>query len=198
MRIDKDLMNLVTNSAMKSGNNYGTGILLVHPETRKLLLARRTDTKNMCSPGGKCELGESPLTGILRETKEESNITINNIKFYDYEMHTADNGKNWTSFMFISDDFDYSDIQNQVSEVEPWDWYTVEEALNMELFPPTRKSIERALEAGVLSKDCPDTNYIEFVECPTSGFEAKDSCCCAYSFTPSEQVFTTHQGLYWD
>ena len=188
MRIDKDLINLVTNSAMKTGNNYGTGILLVHPTTRKILLAKRTDTKNWCSPGGKCEVGESPLMGILRETKEESNVTVNSIKLYDYEMHTSDNGKNWTSFMFLSDDFDYSNIEHQVTEVEPWDWFTVEEALQMDLFPPTRKSIERAIENGVLDSSCPETNYIPFVECPTTGF-VKDSCCCAYSFTPLEQIF---------
>lgn len=150
MYIDNDLKYLVENSEMKSGNNYGTGMLIVDPTSGKILLGKRTDTHNMCSPGGKVEIGESPLQGVCRETLEESNIKVNSAKFYDYEMHTAENGKNWVSFMFLSDDYDASEIKNQETEVEPWDWYTVAEALEMDLFPPTRKSIERALEAGVL------------------------------------------------
>lgn len=146
MVIDNDLKNLVTSSCMKTGNNWGTGMLIVHPQTRKILLGKRTDTHNYCSPGGKVEVGESPLQGVLRETKEESNISCNSVKFYDYEMHMSENGKNWTSFMFVCDDFDDSNIINQASEVEPWGWYSVEEALTMDLFPPTRKSLERAIE----------------------------------------------------
>lgn len=201
MVIDKDLENLVKNSNMKSGNNYGTGMLLVHPQTRKLLLAKRTDTHNWCSPGGKVEIGESPLQGVLRETKEESGVTVNSCIFYDYEMHTAENGKNWVSFMFLSDDFDVSQIVNQESEVEPWGWYTVEEALNMDLFPPTRKSLERAIEADLVYIAHQDNNYINYLDCPVTASGASachDSCCCAYSYVESEQIFTTHQGFPWD
>lgn len=60
MYIDNDLMDLVTRSSMKSGNNYGTGMLIIHPETGEILLGIRSDTKNWCSPGGKVELG-NPL-----------------------------------------------------------------------------------------------------------------------------------------
>lgn len=201
MVIDKDLENLVKNSNMKSGNNYGTGMLLVHPQTRKLLLAKRTDTHNWCSPGGKVEIGESPLQGVLRETKEESGVTVNNCIFYDYEMHTAKNGKNWVSFMFLSDDFDESQIVNQQSEVEPWGWYTVEEALAMDLFPPTRKSLERAIEADLVYMAHQDDNYIKYLDCPVTASAVsacRDSCCCAYSYAEPEQIFTTHQGFPWD
>ena len=204
MVIDTDLVQLVSMSEMKSGNNYGTGMLLVHPETRKLLLGRRTDTHNMCSPGGKVEVGESPLQGVVRETLEEANVQVTSVKFYDYEMHTAENGKNWTSFMFYSDDFDPSTIKNQESEVEPWDWYTLDEALDMDLFPPTRKSIERAIEAGLFEEEDYDVNikapmaplhdlaypkheFIPFVEVPTSPF--MDTCPCAYTYCKPDEIF---------
>lgn len=207
MVIDNDLLELVKNSQMKSGNNYGTGMLIVNPTDGKILLGKRTDTHNMCSPGGKVEIGESPLQGVIRETKEESNLDVKSAKFYDYEMHTADNGKNWVSFMFITTDF-AGDIKNQESEVEPWDWYTLDEALEMDLFPPTRKSIERAIEAGVLGDNtntsgldpadpdgCPvegkmdylQPTFIPFVDMPTSPFE--DTCNCAYSWQPADDIF---------
>lgn len=198
MTIDNDLKNLVTMSHMKSGNNYGTGMLLVHPITRKLLLGERTDTHNMCSPGGKVEIGESPLQGVIRETMEESNVKLNNVQLYDYEMHTSENGKNWTSFMFISDDFDYSDIKPQESEVVSWDWYTVEEALNMDLFPPTRKSIERAIEGDIIYMAHKPSNEIPYLEVPSTASGVQDSCCCSYSYREPEEVFTTHQALPWD
>ena len=150
-------------------------------------------------------MGESPLQGVLRETKEESNISCNSVKFYDYTMHMAENGKNWTSFMFICDDFDDSNIVNQKSEVEPWGWYSVEEALAMDLFPPTRKSLERAIVADLVHiKHEPANyinNYINFVNCPTSASSVSachDSCVCAYSFSEPEQIFTTHQAFPWD
>ena len=198
MFIDNDLKELVTTSSMKQGNNWGTGMLIIHPVTRKILLGKRIDTHNFCSPGGKVEIGESPLQGVLRETKEESNIKVNSCNFYSYEMHTAENGKNWTSFMFITDDFDDSAIKNQESEVEPWDWYTVEEALEMDLFPPTRKSLERAIEEDVIYMAHEPNNYIPFVECPSTASGVQDSCCCAYSYSQPEEVFTTHQLLPWD
>lgn len=200
MYIDKDLIDLVENSPMKSGGNYGTGMLIVCPKTGKLLLGERTDNHTMCSPGGKVEVGETALQGILRETKEESNITVKDCKLYSYEMHAAENGKNWVSFMFISDSYNADDIKNQESEVGPWDWYTLDEALSMNLFHPTKKAIDRAIEAGLLGPECSDDgqNYIPFVDCPTSGFMSHDSCDCAYSYEEPEQVFTTHQGLPWD
>ncbi len=201
MVIDKDLEVLITSSKMKSGNNYGTGMLLIHPITRKILLGERTDTHNMCSPGGKVEIGESPLQGVIRETKEESNVKLNSVKFYSYEMHTAENGKNWTSFMFLSDDFDDSELKPQESEVVSWDWYTVEEALGMDLFPPTRKSLERAIQEDLVYMAHQPDNYVSYLDMPTSASSASvahDSCPCSYSYEEPEQIFTTHQLMPWD
>lgn len=147
---DLELYNLLTTSKMTSGNNWGTGIILYNPITKKILMAKRTDTKNYCTPGGKVEVGESPVKGVTRETHEESNVKLNSIKFLGYRCHTSGNNKNWVSFMFLSTDFDYSKIKHQESEVEPWEWYTVEEAMTMDLFEPTKVSLELAIQMGVL------------------------------------------------
>lgn len=188
MKLDAELENLVRNGKMKSGNNYGAGVILVHPNTGEILIAKRTDTKNYCTPGGKIEVGETPLQGAVRETLEESGIQVNSLILYDVAMHTADNGKNWTSFMFITDDFT-GEPKNQESEVEPWEWMYVDEALIKDLFPPTKKSLERAIEYGLLgsrAKNIKDSqlevsnpDYIPYVEMPTSPFN--DSLICAYS-----------------
>lgn len=190
--IDSDLMNLVTTGKMKSGNNYGTGIILVHPQTKKILMGERTDNHLMATPGGKVELGESPLQGILRETLEESNIKVNSANLYDYRVHSSENGKNWVSFMFISDDFDDSNIKNQESEFGPLDWYDLEEIQNMDLFPPTETSIDRAVGLGLLGDLNPDTqHYIPFVDCGSTVCNAKDTCPCEYSYREPDIIFGT-------
>lgn len=180
--IDNDFYDLVVNGVKHSTDNWGTGVILQHPQTKKILLAKRTDTKEYASPGGKAEYQESPRDGILRECKEESNVTIHNMVCYDFRTHSSPNGKNWVDFLFYSNDFDDSNIRNQESEMEPFEWFTPEEALQLNLFPPTKASLIRAIELGLVDGTCEESNYIPFVECPTSGFAAKDSCCCAYSY----------------
>ena len=198
--IDKDFYDLVTNGFKHSNDNWGTGVILQHPITKKILLARRTDgNKEYASPGGKVEYSESPKDGILRECKEESNVTIHDMCCYDFRTHSSSNGKNWVDFLFYSNNFDDSNIKNQETEMEPFDWFDVDEALKLNLFPPTKASIERACELGLLSDTCSKENYIPFVDCPTSPSEVVDSCCCAYSYQEPDQIFTTNnQGLYWD
>lgn len=196
MYFDEDLRFLVEHGKMSTGNNWGTGMILVDPTTRKIALCKRNDTHQWCTPGGKVERTESPLQGVLRETKEESNVEVRSAIFYSYEMHVAENGKNWTSFMFLSTDFDASAMNPQETEFEQgcnWVWVPVQDALQLDLFPPTRKSLERAVEMGLLDwatdpvwQDAQISavyqNYIGFVDCPKNASQASDSCCCAYSY----------------
>lgn len=182
--IDKDFYDLVMNGNMRSGNNWGTGIILQHPITKKILLAKRVDTHTYASPGGKVEFNESPKNGILRECIEESNVKVNTMYCYDFGLHTSPNGKNWTSFYFYSDSFDDANIKNQESEMEEFEWFDVVDALNLDLFEPTRKAIMSAISNKLLTTDLIDENFIPFVECPSSGFLVRDSYCCAYSYEP--------------
>lgn len=150
--MNNEIYDLITNSKQTSGNNWGTGVILYNPITKKILMAKRTDTKDYCTPGGKVEVGESPLQGITRETYEEANVKLNSIKFLGYRCHTSNNNKNWVSFMFLSTDFDYSKIKHQESEVEPWEWYTYEEVMTMDLFEPTKVTLGLAIQMGLI--DC--------------------------------------------
>lgn len=197
--MDRDFYDLVTNGKKHSTDNWGTGVILQHPQTKKILMARRTDgDRPYATPGGKVEYGESPMEGICRECLEESNVAIHDMKCYDFRTHSSANGKNWVDFLFYSDSFDDSDIQNQETEMEPFEWFDVDEAMELNLFPPTRASLESAISLGLLEGNCHEKDYIPFVDCPTSGFAAKDSCINAYSYQEPEQVFTTHQFLEWD
>lgn len=151
MAVDKEFLDLVENGKMRSGQHWGCGMILFDPNSEKILLARRKDTKTWATPGGKIEPGETPKQGVLRETKEESNVTVNSMICYDYCAHLAENnGKNWLDFLFISSDFDYSNLKNQETEMEKFEWATIEQALQLDLFPPSRKGLEIAIEKGIL------------------------------------------------
>lgn len=198
MYFNEDLKELVVNSPMTSKEHFGAGMLVHNPYTNKILLAKRTDTNNYCNPGGRCEIGECVLDGVLRETIEEANVKVNSCKLYDYAC-TEGEGHDWVSFMFYTNDFDATDLANQEEEVGEWGWYDITEALNMDLFPCTRIAICRAIENELVYDNCKENRYIPFVECKKDGFIAHDTCHCAYSYRAQDEVFNpNNQGIYWD
>ena len=196
--ITQDLVDMVNNGVKSSSDNWGTGLIVQDPVTGKILLAKRTDTGTYGGPGGKVETGEAPKDGVLRECMEESNVIVNSMSFYGINLHDSPNRKNWVDFLFYTNDFDASLLQNQESEMEPFDWYDVDVALQMDLFPPTRQGLEIAIENGLLTLNSNPSNVIPFVECPTSASQIMDSPHCQYSYEEPEHIFTTHQWLYWD
>ena len=187
-------------STPQSQYNWGTGIILQHPITNKILLAKRVDNGQYGSPGGKVEYGETPRDGILRECMEESNIGIRHMSCYDVHEHNSPTGKPWTDFLFYSQHFDDNSIINQESEMEDFNWYDVEDALNMDLFDPCRYAIQSAIKNGLLTGNSDFLDYIYFVDCPTSASQIMDSPCCQYSYSEPETIFTPSKPtwLEWD
>ena len=56
---------------------------ILYNEEKGLLLEKRTDTGEWCTPGGAIELGESLEDALKREIKEETNLDIANSKLFD-------------------------------------------------------------------------------------------------------------------
>lgn len=56
---------------------------ILYNEEKGLLLEKRTDTGEWCTPGGAIELGESLEEALKREIKEETNLDIANPKLFD-------------------------------------------------------------------------------------------------------------------
>jgi 8-oxo-dGTP pyrophosphatase MutT (NUDIX family) len=142
--LDRDTYNMIVGSQMKQGNNWGCGVILYKPSTNEILIGERTDTHNFCTPGGKVEIGETVLNGVVRECFEESHLVLKSVQFIGYRVHSSENGKNWVSFMFLSTDFE-GDIIPQESEIVSWNWVKLEDAMMMNLFEPTKKSLEVAI-----------------------------------------------------
>ncbi len=56
---------------------------ILYNEEKGLLLEKRTDTGEWCTPGGAIELGESLEDALKREIKEETNLDISNPRLFD-------------------------------------------------------------------------------------------------------------------
>lgn len=56
---------------------------ILYNEEKGMLLEKRTDTGEWCTPGGAIELGESLENALKREIKEETNLEFRNPKLFD-------------------------------------------------------------------------------------------------------------------
>ena len=56
---------------------------ILYTEEKGILLERRTDTGEWCTPGGAIELNETLEEALKREVKEETNLDIKNPKLFD-------------------------------------------------------------------------------------------------------------------
>lgn len=198
--LNNELRELALAKKTSEFQNYGTGIIIQNTEDGKILLAKRVDTKTYGSPGGKVEIGESVLQGIVRETQEEANIKLKSVGLYDYNFHYDDRNRLWTSFLFICYDCDMGNIKNQESEMEEWGWYSLDEVFELKLFKPFELALERALQLDLLQigKDYKPGTVIDFAECPNTASGVQDSCLLAYSYHRPQSIFS-HGNLFgWD
>ncbi|MCK5413302.1 MAG: NUDIX hydrolase [Candidatus Pacebacteria bacterium] len=51
-------------------------------------------------PGGELDFGEDVLDGIIREIREETNLTCKDIKPFDVESHIDENGEFWVTIAY--------------------------------------------------------------------------------------------------
>ena len=138
----------LTQIKKKSGDSWGTGCILINNKG-EILVGKRTDTKNWCTPGGKVDYGETVVEGMKREVKEEANLTVKSYKCYEAHVGAFNNDKMWLSFMFICKDFS-GNVTPQLSEISGWVWLTIEEIKKLDLFPPTKRALELAGKYGLI------------------------------------------------
>ena len=58
-------------------------VAIIYNKETGLLLEKRTDTGEWCTPGGAIELGESLEEALKREIKEETNLDFSSPKLFD-------------------------------------------------------------------------------------------------------------------
>jgi len=135
----------------------GVGVAVVvwedHSRRRLLVgLGHNADDKERvyAVPGGHWESGESLVDAIRRETIEEAGISIDQLELTSvYEFHNPEKRKSYVTIGFQAV---LAAGTPQVMEPEnksDWNWYTIDEALSLPLFPPDKVLIERA-DSGVM------------------------------------------------
>lgn len=117
----------------------------------KFLVLKRSPLKrfwpNVIQPvGGKIDLEEDPYIGVLREVKEESGLTVKNVKlianFHEVNLDTSI-PRNWIAYYFIGD---YE--SGELTECEEGEFLllTKEELLSQKLSTPLATSLKEMLE----------------------------------------------------
>ncbi|OGY94812.1 MAG: hypothetical protein A2406_03200 [Candidatus Komeilibacteria bacterium RIFOXYC1_FULL_37_11] len=136
----------------KINNRPAIGVATVVVKNKKILIGRDTRKgKDVYGvPGGHWENGESLKECAVREVKEESGIKCDNIKLISvYDFYREDKQKNYVT-IGMKADYQSGELKNLKEEGRlEWDWYSVDEALKLNLFPADKILIKR-YSSGVI------------------------------------------------
>lgn len=105
----------------------------------KILLLRRREGKlqgNAWGPvAGKVEGGETPKEAVLRETLEETGVSLKSKQIIKYEKnYFARHGDtDFIFYVFVVELDKYPDVYLSAAEYSEYDWFTPQEALALEL-----------------------------------------------------------------
>lgn len=116
--------------------NFRIGVKAVIVDNNRLLMIRRrkNDPHNADMwdlPGGRIEIAEDPRTGLVRETKEETNLDIKLILPLDVHHFTRQDGQVITLIFFLCEKL--SDEIKLSFEHQEYKWMDLE---NMEISVP--------------------------------------------------------------
>lgn len=129
---------LEANSMICETDNYdfGAGILFICPQTKKILLALRSDNQEdsgvWCGFGGKGEVGETPMQAAIREVWEEARIHPKLYKVITPALHINQNTDSFKfhNYLGIVD----SEIQPTINdEHKASKWFSMPELSNIPL-----------------------------------------------------------------
>jgi 8-oxo-dGTP diphosphatase len=122
----------------------------------KILLSKRISThqngKFSC-PGGKVDFGETPIQAIIRESKEETGLDLNDFQPLPLVANCIypTEGKQFLCIWFVAHlnvsapkiDFIEKDSTGK-PKTHGWNWYSMEEAHNLTLMGTTLQAFEKA------------------------------------------------------
>lgn len=120
----------------------GVGVMIL--KDGKVLLGKRIYSHGhgeYLFPGGHLEHLESFFDCVIRETKEECGIEIENISFHTVINDTFYKPKHYTSFIFKADWKSGEPEVLEANKIVEWDWYSLDNLPNP-LFYSCARSIE--------------------------------------------------------
>lgn len=122
---------------------------LIFNDDGKMLLVRSHKWKGKwVMPGGHIELGETAITALRREIKEETNLDIDDIRFVCLQEFIFDDAF-WKKKHFIFMDYACKTKSGDVildSEGQEFTWVSLQESLDMPVDAYTKHTIEEFLK----------------------------------------------------
>ena len=129
----------------------GIGVLIL--QNGRILLGHRiqnaADTGGIyepdswCLPGGKQEYGETILEGAVRETKEETNLDINDLQVYS-AVDDLQPGKHYVTIQVIARACSGTLCVMEPEKQDEWKWFPVDQ-LPKNIYTPSKKFIDAYL-----------------------------------------------------
>ena len=129
----------------------GIGVLIL--QNGRLLLRHRVcsaadtggiyEPDSWCLPGGKQEYGETILEGAVRETKEETNLDINDLQVYS-AVDDLQPGKHYVTIQVIARACSGTLCVMEPEKQDEWKWFPVDQ-LPKNIYTPSKKFIDAYL-----------------------------------------------------
>ena len=129
----------------------GIGVLIV--QNGRILLGHRVqnaadtggiyEPDSWCLPGGKQEYGETVLQGAIRETKEETNLDINDLQVYS-AVDDLQPGKHYVTIQVIARACSGTLCVMEPEKQDEWKWFPVDQ-LPKNIYTPSKKFIDAYL-----------------------------------------------------
>lgn len=126
---------------MKDLSTHGIVALVRDKDDKFLLLedAREQMKGHWAPPHGRCEsTDESEEAGVIREVMEETGVPVKPIK--SVLTQPADTKVKTVSFWLVETDEHQIKLDEESSD---FGWFTVDEALNLKLYPGTKTFFEK-------------------------------------------------------
>lgn len=122
----------LSNGDSKAKETGYADVLVRNSDGKLLLVQRKADDSfkpnHWWIAGGHIENNETPEDAAIRELKEETSISANNVKFLNTKV--VDDGKVSHRFTYITDS---QDVKLQKDELSDFAWVTIEDAKNYQL-----------------------------------------------------------------
>jgi 8-oxo-dGTP diphosphatase len=102
----------------------GVGVII--SQDKRLLFGKRLSAHGQSQwsfPGGHVEFGEKPEDAAIRETFEETSLTISKLRKVHFTSDVFENGKHYVTLYFLALEWNGTVKNMEPEKCEGWQWF---------------------------------------------------------------------------